>query len=204
MHRKFAAAILLVIKTILLDNLNSALAQTTFAPVLRPKGDIRVSRSGKKARFLNLLQAFPTTRSQGGGDHREAMLFGIFRSPQKPILKTFQTSWASLGFLFQTFHFLQPLGVVIIGVNDLQSQRLRIARTFVLTDVILFTGIDIGIAIIDGGRDAMLHQALDDGRRTRRTASVEQHFGRSSRCLDFEWFFHKAKIAKKDKALLFL
>ncbi len=136
MHRKFTSAVLLIVESVLLDNLNSALAQAPFAPVLRPKGHLRHLRLCKTARFLDLFQALPTARSQSGGDHREAMLFGIFRSPQKSILKTHQTSWTSLGFLFQTFHLMKPTLVIVIVVNNLQAQRLRITGTFVFSNLI--------------------------------------------------------------------
>ena len=196
MHRKFTSAILLIVESVLLDNLNSALAQAPFAPVLRPKGHLWHLRLGKMPCFFNLLQALPTTRSQRSGDDRKAMLFGIFRSSQKPKLKTFQTSWASLGFLFQTIHFLQPLSMIVIIVNNLQAQRLRITGTFVFSNLILLQRIDIWIVIINGRRNTMLHHTLDDGRRTRRAACVEQHFSRSAWGYYFKRLFHNAKIKK--------
>ena len=52
--------------------------------------------------------------------------------------------------------------MVIIRVNDFQTERLRISRAFVLADLVFLLGIDVGIAIIYYRRDPVLHQRLND------------------------------------------
>lgn len=54
-HAKLASAILLIIKAIFFDNGDSSLAQTTFAPVLFPEGDIAKLGNGKTTSFRNLF-----------------------------------------------------------------------------------------------------------------------------------------------------
>ena len=81
--------------------------------------------------------------------------------------------------------------MVIVGIDDFQAEGLGVSSTFVLADVILFERIDIGIAIIDDGGNAMLHQAFNDGRRARGTTSMEEHSIDSSRYFELEFLlFH--------------
>ena len=52
--------------------------------------------------------------------------------------------------------------MIIICVNDLQSERLGISGSLVLADFVLLPGIDVGITIIYNGSNAVLKQSLYD------------------------------------------
>ena len=92
------------------------------------------------------------------------MFVSITGSVQQAHLEATEATSSPLRFLFHPFDVTEPVFVIVIGIHYLQAKRLGITGTLVLADVVLFEGIDIGIAIVDDGSDAILHQAFDDGR----------------------------------------
>lgn len=56
----------------------------------------------------------------------------------------------------------KPVLVVIIGIHDLQSERLRIAGALVLADLVFLLREDVRIAVIYHRCDAVLKQTLYD------------------------------------------
>jgi len=188
-HTELTPAILLIIEIVLLDDGNTTFAQSTFAPILFPPNHIGIMRSGIMSGFVDLLQAFPSAGSKGGGDDRETVFVGITGSVQQAHLEATKATSSPLRFLLHPFDVTEPVFVIIIGIHYLQAKGLGIAGTFVFTDVVLFQRIDIGIAIINDGGDTMLHQALDDGRRAGSTTSMEEHFIGSSRYFELEFLF---------------
>ena len=125
------------------------------------------------------------------------MLMGILSSLKQPHLKTVEATGTSFRFILHPFHLLQPSLVVVVGINNLQSKTLRIARTLILADEVLFMRKNIGIAIIDDGSDAVLHQTFNDGRTTGSTTGVKKDALRSVGDLKIEIAFgHKGNNGK--------
>ena len=89
--------------------------------------------------------------------------------------------------------------MIIVGIDDFQAEGLGVSGTFVLADVVLFERIDIGIAIVDDGGNAMLHQAFDDGRRAGGTTSMEEHFIGSSRDFYSKLLLHNLLMSSRAK-----
>ena len=82
---------------------------------------------------------------------------------QEAELEAFQASAAPLRLVLQTFDGIEPILMVIIRVNDFQTERLRISRAFVLADLIFLKRIYVRITIIYDRSDVVLHHRLDDG-----------------------------------------
>lgn len=195
-YREFTTAKFLVVEAIFVDNFDSSLTQTTPSPVLIPENYIGKLGFCKTSRLLDLLETFPPARGQSGGQNFNAMLMGITRRTQQPVFETLKTTFSPLRLAFQTSHLLPPIFMVVIVVNNLQTKRLGIARAFVFSYLIFLQRKNIGIAVIDNRRNAMLHQAFDDGRRTRRTASVQKHLFLPSGDLYLKLLFHGLKVIK--------
>jgi hypothetical protein len=53
--------------------------------------------------------------------------------------------------------------MIIVSVNDLKPQSLRISGALVLADHVFLLRINIGIAVIYDRRDSVLHHRLYDG-----------------------------------------
>jgi hypothetical protein len=89
---------------------------------------------------------------------------GITGSILQAHLEASQASSSPLRLIFHTLDMAEPRLVVVVGIDDFQAKRVGIAGTLVLTDVILFERIDIRVAIVDNGGNAMRHQAFNDSR----------------------------------------
>lgn len=189
-HRELTAAISLVVEVVLLDNLEPAFLKAAFPPVLRPERDIGVLLHREITSLLDLFEAFPPTRRQSCGNHRKAVLMSISRSPRQPVFETFQASPAAFRLIFQTRHLAAPFLMVVVVVDDLQTERLRVARALIFPDFILLERVNIGVAVIYIRCHAVLHQAFDDCRRARGAACVKQHFVGSARHFHHEFLFH--------------
>lgn len=163
-HRELTAAIQLVVEVVLLDNLEPAFLKAAFPPVLRPERDIGVLLHREITSLLDLFEAFPPTRRQSCGNHRKAVLMSISRSPRQPVFKALQASPAAFGLVFQTCHLAEPSFMVVVVVDDLQTERLRVARALVFPDFVLLEWVNIGIAVIYIRCDAVFHQTFDNRR----------------------------------------
>lgn len=163
-HRELTAAIQLVVEAILLDNLKSALLEAAFPPVFRPKRDIGVLRHRETTGLFDLFEALPPARRQSCRNHRKAVLMGVSRGPQQPVFKALQASPAAFGLVFQTCHLAEPSFMVVVVVDDLQTERLRVARALVFPDFVLLEWVNIGIAVIYIRCDAVFHQTFDNRR----------------------------------------
>ena len=98
--------------------------------------------------FVDLLQTLPSAGSKGGSDDRETVFVGITGSVQQAHLEATEATPSPFRFLLHPFDVTEPVFVVVIGIHYLQAKRLGIAGTFVLTDVVLFQWIDVGITIV--------------------------------------------------------
>ena len=120
-HRKFAPAIQLIIKTILLQQLVSALLQAAFAPVFCPIGHIIINTAdGILARLVDLRKAFPTRRCQGSREHIESVLDGVLCCAQKSVFEAYKASLATLGLSGKRLCGLQPLVVIVVIIDDVE------------------------------------------------------------------------------------
>jgi hypothetical protein len=87
----------------------------------------------------------------------------VFGSAQKAELETFQATASPFRLGLQTLDCLQPVFVVIVGIDDFQPEGLRVSRALILTDLIFLSRIYVRIAIIYDRSDSVLEQMLDDG-----------------------------------------
>ena len=165
--RELTAAILLVIKSIFLEQLVATLLQATLAPVLRPEVNIlRVCIDcflSCEPSTVNLFQTLPTAGGQRGGEIRNAeflCLTGCRRQTHKEALLT---AMSTLRFTLKSLDTATPRGVVVVAINPLNAQRLSVAFTLVLADVILLARPDIGIVIENRGAHTIGQQPLDNG-----------------------------------------
>ena len=109
------------------------------------------------------------------------MVTRILSRAKKPELETFEASPSPLRLIFKSLHLKEPVVVVIVGINDFKTESLCISLTLVLSYLILFHRIDVGIAIINNGSDPVIHHGLDDCARARCAAGVEKNFCFSQR-----------------------
>lgn len=195
-HRELTAAIFLVVKVVFFDDFQASLAQSALAPILSPECHIGVMRRGKNAGFFNLFKAFPTARSKGGCYYLKAMFLGVFCRSQQPVFEAFKAAPSPFGLILQANHFSTPFFVVIVVVNDVESERLGIARAFVFSNLVFFLRIDVRITVIYSRCNAMLHQAFDDSRRARGAAGVQKHLRLPSRSHYLKLLFHGLKVIK--------
>lgn len=191
-HTEFTTAILLIIKVVLFDNRNPPLTQSTLPPVLSPPAYLRIRLNRILTGRINLLQTLPARRCQRRGDYSKPMLMCITGRIAQAHFKAAQAAASPFGLVLHSLHLTQPGIVCIIGIHNVQSQRLCITRTLLLTDEILLQRVNIGIAIINGRAHSMLHQTFDNGRRTRCTTRMEQDLLGSSRYLQLKFLlFHR-------------
>ena len=80
--------------------------------------------------------------------------------------------------------------VVIVGIDNFQSQRLGVTCAFVLAYVIFVKRINVGVAVVNCRADAVLHQTLNYGRRARSATSVEQHLLCVAGYMYLKFLFH--------------
>lgn len=172
---ELAAAVLLVVEIVLLDELEAAFLKAAFAPVPVPPDDIGIEGDGMTAGLVDLVEAFPAGGGEGGGDDPEAMLMGIRGSTLKADTETLQTAAAALRLAFKASDRSEPTVMVIVGIDDFKAEGLRISAAFILPDQIFLLWPDVWVAIEYDGPDAASHQTFDDGRRAWRTACVQQH-----------------------------
>jgi hypothetical protein len=172
-HAELAAAVSLVVEAIFLDDLITAVLKTILTPVLIPPDDQVIwwnSFNPQSTKvdspltgFIDLVQGFPSRRSQSGGDDLDASPASITGCAEKTQLEAFQASASPLGLVLQTLHLRKPTFMVIIRVDDLKSERLSIAGALVLTDLVLLIRIYVRVAIIYDRSYAVLKQSLYNG-----------------------------------------
>jgi hypothetical protein len=68
----------------------------------------------------------------------------------------------------------QPVFMVVIGIDNLQTERPGISGAFVFPLDIFLVWIDVGIAVVYDRSDSVLHEILYYCRRTRGAAGVQK------------------------------
>ena len=181
-NREFAATILLVVETILLQQLVASLLQAPFTPVLGPKSHrvrtvaVVIHRTLRSlSGTLNLLQTLPTAGGQRSGKIADSQFLSLPCRLHEAQHEALFAAAAPLRFMLQATDTLSPCSVVVVTVYPSQAQALGMSLALVLADVVLLAGEDVRIIIKNGWAYLMLHQPFYDGRRTRRTTGMQQH-----------------------------
>ena len=163
-HGELAAAVLLVVEAILLEQLVATVLQSALAPVLIPE---RGAGNGLLRRLpcpVDLLQALPSAGGQGGSEVTDSQLRGFTCRGQQSHAEALLTTESSFGLVLQPANALQPRVVVVVAVNPADTQRFGMALALVLTDVVLLSRPDVWIVIEDSGAHVMQQQPLHNGR----------------------------------------
>ncbi len=79
--------------------------------------------------------------------------------------------------------------MVVVGIDYLETEAFGVAGAFIFALEIFLKGVDVGVAIVDGGSDAVLEQTFDNGGRARSTAGVQKHFAFAARNFYLELLF---------------
>lgn len=174
-YAEFASAIQLVVEAVFFQQLVSSVLQSAFPPILFPEYGAGIAVGGPASRLEDLLQTFPPRGGEGGGKHGKAMFRSMAGRLPQPQVEALQATPAAFRLILQPLHGAQPVRMVIIGIDEVEAQRPYEAYRLVFPYLILLLRIDIGVAIEHGGADAVLQHALDDGRRARCAARVQQH-----------------------------
>ena len=127
------------------------------------------------------------------------MLQRIFRRFEQPVFETLQAASSPLPLSFDgpasvscclRPHPLQPVGMVIIRIHNVQSEGRSITRTFILTYEIFLKRVNVRIAIIYGRTYAAAHQTFDNGRGTGCATGVQKNSLRATRSRDCQRFLN--------------
>ena len=162
-HGKFATTVLLVVELVFLEQLIAAFVQTTLAPVLCPKGDTFNLLFSCMTGTFYLFKAFPSGRGQSGSKILNVQFFGHLGCCCQTQGETLLATMTTLRFPLQTIDASKPRLVVVVTINPLQSETIRMTLALVLAYLILLTRIDIGIEIEDDRFYAVGQQPLYNG-----------------------------------------
>ena len=174
-YAEFASAILLVVEIVFLQQLVSSVLQSAFPPILFPEYGAGIAGGGSASCLEDLLQTFPPGGGKGGGEDGKAVFRSIVCRLRQPQGEALQATATALRLILQSLHGVQPVRMVIVGIDEVEVQGRDETYRLVFPYLILLLRIDIGVAIEYGGADAVLQHALDDGRRARCAARVQQH-----------------------------
>ena len=175
----FAATPSLTIEITLADNLTPTLLEPTPTPVLlppdktlRPKSHFRADLPHCPAPgCINLRQRLPAGRGKSRSENPETVAGSISSGVQKPVAETLKAAAAALRHGLYALHTVfrgkgadagKPRLMIVVGIDDVETERSSIARTLVLADKIFLFGIDIRIAVIDCGTNSAPQKTLDD------------------------------------------
>ena len=110
-----------------------------------------------------MIKVFPTRRGERSSEERNAEFLRLLRSRRKAIIKTCLAALSAFGFMLQTLHGREPRLVFIVIINPLDTERFCVSFGLVLADLVFLERVDIGIEIVDDGRDIMRQQPLYNG-----------------------------------------
>ena len=120
-YREFAAAVLLVVEVVFAEQLVTAFVETALAPVLRPEFGIGDGGLGFQSGGGNLLDALPARRCQRGGKEVQALTTGFTGCCREAKLEAQAAAAAALGFALQSADAVEPLLVVVVAINPLDT-----------------------------------------------------------------------------------
>ena len=87
----------------------------------------------------------------------------IFSCAKEPELEAFEAASSPFRLVFKAFDIFQPVFMIVVGIDDFQTEGFGIAGALPLADLIFLARIDVGIAVVYDRSDSMIHQTLDDG-----------------------------------------
>ena len=91
---------------------------------------------------------------------------------QKAHLEALQTAGSALRLILKTCNAALPGTVVIISIYYVKTQAEGVSGALLLADHVLLIRIYVGVAVVDGGRVAVLQHPLNDGSAAWRTACM--------------------------------
>lgn len=97
-----------------------------------------------------------------------------------------QAAGASFGFVLQARHLGFPVGVVVVGIDEIEVFRCYEADGLVFARFVFFLRVDVGVAVEHSRAQSVGQHAFDDGRRAGSAARVEQYAGVAVGSLEFE------------------
>src|ERR1700722_13439699 len=113
------------------------------------------------AAIIDLIEVLPAGNAQRAADHGESVFMGKQRRTLESHFKTHRTADASLRFMLHSFGTGKPVVGVIIPIDERDIMFLRKTNILLLSELILFKGMDVRVVKIDGvidpGKDQRLH-----------------------------------------------
>lgn len=86
---EFASAVQLVIESVLADDFVAPFLKSALPPVHIPPGDAREKAAGIGSGCIDLSKILPSGRSEGGGEHVEAVTVRIGGGSLQAVSETF-------------------------------------------------------------------------------------------------------------------
>ena len=113
-----------------------------------------------------MVEVFPSGRGECGSEERNVEFLCLLRSRRKPIIKTRLAALPALWFVLQTLHGREPFFMAVpawpavsggspVIVYPLYAETFRMPFGLVLADLVFLERVDVGIEIVDDGRDVM-------------------------------------------------
>ena len=174
-HAELAPAVKLIVEGVFLQQFISPLLQSALAPISILKRYSAYLSCRPFACFVDLVEGFPATRSQGSGKRVDAQFLTFFRSTEKPYLESFEASPSPFRFFFKSCHPFQPFFVIVVIVVDVYSQFLSILSNLILTDKVFFFGKDIWIAIVKYRTYVVVNHPFQNGTGTWGATTMQQY-----------------------------
>jgi hypothetical protein len=145
---------------------------------------------GKEPCLVDLVEALPTGGGEGGGKIGDSEGLGLEGGGGETDAEALEAAGSPFGFVFETLDLLEPLFMIIIAVNPGDVEAVGMTFALILSDVVFFTGIDVGVEVEDSGTDIVLEHPLHDGRGARSTTGVEEYLVESFGNDDIVLFLH--------------
>ena len=136
-HTEFTSAVQLVVEGVFLEQLVAPFLQAAFAPVLFPEDGAGAGCGGAPSGFVDLVEVFPARGGKGGGEHPEPVQGGVAGGGGEAQGEARQAAASAFGFALQPLYVVQPGGVVVVGVHEVQPLCRDEADGLLLADVIL-------------------------------------------------------------------
>ena len=145
---------------------------------------------GKESCLVDLVEALPTGGGEGGGKIGDSEGLGLEGGGGETDAEALEAAGSPFGFVFETLDLLEPLFMIVIAVNPGDVEAVGMTFALILSDVVFFTGIDVGVEVEDSGTNIVLEHPLYDGRRARSTTGVEKNLVESFGDDDIVLFLH--------------
>lgn len=162
-HAELAAAILLIIEIVFLQQSVASLVKTALAPVLSPENSGWHGSLCFHSSFVYLFEAFPSGRGECCREVCDAKFLCLDGGGGEADAEAFCASCASLRLCFESFYLREPFFVVVVSVYPAHAKRFGMSFAFSLAYVIFLCRENVGIVVEYHRGDAMLHKPLHYG-----------------------------------------